>query len=112
MVAFVIDENLRLVGQPAKGGRMNDAVAVALKRRSDRMLRLRIKAPASLLRLRRIRRERSDHRQTLRPTGRSVHPGGAKPPEMAAPHRFALVLRPTHEAGRFGLTTARSGRHV
>src|ERR1700752_180223 len=73
MVAFVIDENLRLVGQPAKGGRMNDAVAVALKRRSDRMLRLRIEAPASLLRLRRIRGERSDHRHPPDPPGRSVH---------------------------------------
>jgi len=29
MVAFVIDEDLSLVLQPAKGGRMNDAVAVA-----------------------------------------------------------------------------------
>ncbi len=31
MVALVIDEHLRLVGEPAEGGRMDDAVAVALE---------------------------------------------------------------------------------
>ncbi len=76
MVALVIDEDLRLVGQPAKSGRMDDAVAVALKRRAHRMLGFRMEPPAGLLRLRRIGRQRSDHRQTLRRTSRSVHPRG------------------------------------
>ena len=34
VIALVIDEDLGLVLEPAKGGRMDDAVAVALKRRS------------------------------------------------------------------------------
>src|ERR1700751_6015587 len=73
MIALVIDKDLRLVSQPAKGGRMDDAVTVALERRAHRMLGLRIEPPAGLLRLRRIGREGSDHRQTLRRTGSSVH---------------------------------------
>ena len=34
MVALVGDENLRLVLEPAEGGRMDDAVAVTLERRA------------------------------------------------------------------------------
>jgi len=45
MIAFVIDENLRLVFQPAEGGGMNDPVAVTLKRCSCRAFGLR-KKPA------------------------------------------------------------------
>ena len=30
-IAFVIDEDLRLVDQPAEGGGMHDAIAVALE---------------------------------------------------------------------------------
>jgi hypothetical protein len=40
MVALMGDEHLAFVGQPAKGGGMDDAVAVALKlapRRRDRL---------------------------------------------------------------------------
>ena len=47
MIALVIDEDLRLVLQAAERGRMNDAVAVALKRRARRMLRLRMEPPAN-----------------------------------------------------------------
>ena len=81
MVPLMIDEDLRLVGQPPKRGRMDDAVAIALKRRAHRMLRLRMEAPAGLLRLRRIGRERSDHRRNLRRTGRGVHPQAQRPAE-------------------------------
>ena len=41
VVALVGDEDLRLVLQPAEGGRMDDAVAVALERRAGRAFRLR-----------------------------------------------------------------------
>ena len=46
VIALVIDKNLRLVGQPAERGRMDDAVAVALKRGPRWMLGLRIEPPA------------------------------------------------------------------
>ena len=40
MVALVIDEHLRLVGEPAEGGRMDDAVPVALELGPRRRRRL------------------------------------------------------------------------
>ena len=40
MVALVMHEDLRLVGEAAKGGGMDDAVAVALERRARRRRRL------------------------------------------------------------------------
>ena len=46
MVALVVDEDLRLVLQPAKGVGMDDAVAVALERRAKRVFRLGMDAPA------------------------------------------------------------------
>src|SRR5262249_10481338 len=52
VVALVIDKDLRLVRQPAERGRMDDAVAVALKRRAHRVLWFRMEPPAALLRLR------------------------------------------------------------
>jgi hypothetical protein len=39
MIPFMIDKNLGLVRQPAKGGRMNDPVAVALEWRAHWVLR-------------------------------------------------------------------------
>ena len=42
MIAFVIDKHLRLVLQPAKGGRVNDAVPVPLKGRPRITARLRV----------------------------------------------------------------------
>ena len=74
VVALVIDEDLGLVVQPAERGRMDDAVAVALKRRAHRMLGLRMEPPAALLRFRRIGRQtdRPDHQTNLRREGRSV----------------------------------------
>src|SRR5215468_6047267 len=74
MIALVIDEYLRLMGQPAKRSGVNDAIAVALKHRPHRMFRFRMEASACLLRLRRIGRERSDHRSNLASTGYHVHP--------------------------------------
>ncbi len=47
MVALVIDEDLGLVLQPAKRRRMDDAIAVALKRRTHLMLRLRVEPAAA-----------------------------------------------------------------
>ena len=46
MVALVIDEHLGLVGEAAEGGRMDDAVAVALEFGPRRRRRLGDKAPA------------------------------------------------------------------
>ena len=46
MVALVMDEHLRLVGEAAEGGRMDDAVAVALERRPRRRRRLGDEAPS------------------------------------------------------------------
>ena len=40
MIALVIDEHLGLVGEAAKGGRVNDAVAVALEFAAGRRRRL------------------------------------------------------------------------
>jgi hypothetical protein len=56
-VAFVIDEDLGLVDQAAKGVGMDDAIAVALKLAAEFRLRLR-KAPAArLLLVSGVRRE-------------------------------------------------------
>src|SRR5262249_27064310 len=77
MIALVIDKDLGLVGQPPKGSRMDNAVAVALKRRTHRMLGLRMETPSALLRLRRVGREtdRGDHSATLPCPAARVHPG-------------------------------------
>src|SRR5206468_11711977 len=45
-VAFVVHENLRLVHEPAKRGRVDDSVAVALKLRAQGGRRLRVTAAA------------------------------------------------------------------
>ena len=55
MIALVIDENLGLVREAAEGGRMDDAVAVALEFRARRRRRLGDEAPG---RTRRVRRHR------------------------------------------------------
>ena len=46
MVALVADEDLRLVLQPAEGVGMDDAVAVALEGRAERIVRLGVDAAA------------------------------------------------------------------
>ena len=51
VVSLVIDEDLRLVGQPAECGRMDDAVAVAAEDIAGRARRLRIAAAAALRRI-------------------------------------------------------------
>jgi hypothetical protein len=51
MVALVINENLRLMLKAAERGRVDDAVAVALKRGPRWMLGLRIEPPTALFRL-------------------------------------------------------------
>ena len=58
MVAFMGNEYLRLVLQPAKGRRMDDAVAVALERRAGRALHLVEQPPARLGRIAGIGRAR------------------------------------------------------
>ena len=57
MIALVIDEDLGLVGQPAEGGRMQDAVAVAGIKRAGRARRFRHEAPPALALIRGIRRQ-------------------------------------------------------
>ena len=47
MIAFVKQKNLRLVSQPAKGRRMQDAVAIALKRAARWTLGLSVEAAAT-----------------------------------------------------------------
>ena len=59
VIAFVIDEHLGLVFETAEGGRMDDAVAVALERCSGRALGLGMKPPTAKLRARCERREAS-----------------------------------------------------
>ena len=49
------DEHLRLVHEPAKGGGVDDAVAVALVERAIRMRRLGVPAAAALPRVHRVR---------------------------------------------------------
>ena len=50
-IAFVVQKHLRFVDQPAKSGRMHDAVAVALEVRSRRRDRLGNTAAARLDRI-------------------------------------------------------------
>src|SRR5947199_443604 len=68
MVALVIDKDLRLVLQPAKRARMDDAVAVALKRRAHRVLGLGMEPAATFFGIGRIGRSRNrpNHGRTLR----------------------------------------------
>ena len=49
VIAFVADENLRLVLEPPKGRGMDDPVTVALERGSGRAFGLGIKSPACVL---------------------------------------------------------------
>ena len=76
MVALVIDEDLCLVLEAPEGARMDDAVAVALKRRAHLVLGLRVEATATVFRVRRIGRtgNRPNHGPTLRPPGAGVYP--------------------------------------
>jgi hypothetical protein len=48
-IAFVIDENLGLVDQPAESGRMHDAIAVPLIFRTISRLGFRVTAPTRVL---------------------------------------------------------------
>src|SRR3954451_18471468 len=51
MVALVIDEDLGLVLEAPERGRMDDAVAVALKRRAQVAFRLRVEPAAAVFRV-------------------------------------------------------------
>ena len=57
MVTGPVEENLRLVLQPAKRPRVNDACAIALKFRPIRMARLGVLPPAGVSRFLCKRRE-------------------------------------------------------
>src|SRR5215471_10792108 len=103
VVALVIDKDLGLVRQPAKRGRMDNPVAVALKRRAQRVLGLGMEPPAGLFRLRRIGRERSNHGGNLPMPSYFVHPGHKAPrnpapvrpgPALAGPPRFETAAPP------------------
>jgi hypothetical protein len=50
MIPLMIDEDLRLMLQPAKGGGMKDSVAIALESRAHRALRLGLETASALLR--------------------------------------------------------------
>ena len=78
MVALVMDEHLRLVGEAAEGGRMDDAVAVALEFGAGRRRRLGVEAP-------RTRRDRP--RSAPAPLARRRRPCG---PRLS---RFLPALR-------------------
>ena len=69
MVALVIDEDLRLVLEPAEGGGMDDAVAVALELAAGRRWPARDKAAAAR---RRVAGVGGRHRS---PKGRTPSPG-------------------------------------
>ena len=58
VVALVIDEHLGLVLQTAKGGAVDDPVAVALEGAAQRALGLGIAATAAALRVAGVRRQR------------------------------------------------------
>src|SRR5438874_4913446 len=77
MLPVGCDEDLRLVLQAAKGARMDDSVAVALKRRAHLVLGLRVEATATVFRIRRIGRTRNrpNHAATLRPPEAGVYRG-------------------------------------
>jgi len=55
VVAFVVHEDLRLVLETAKRAGVDDAVAIALERHTERMLGLRIRAAAAIGGLHRVR---------------------------------------------------------
>ena len=59
VIALIGDEDLRLVLQPAKGSRVDDAVAVALERRARRAFRLVVEAAARARRIGGIERARA-----------------------------------------------------
>src|SRR5207245_2320303 len=73
VIALMVDKHLRFVGESPERGRVDDAVAVTLKRRAHLVLGLRMETPATLLRLRRKRRERSVHIRTVRRAVALVH---------------------------------------
>ena len=57
VIALVIDEDLRLVGQPAEGGRMQNPIAVAGIERPGRAQRFRHEAAPALALIRGVRRQ-------------------------------------------------------
>ena len=79
MVALVIDEHLGLVGKAAEGGRMDDAVAVALEVVAGRRRRLGVEAAAA-----------SGRDRRRKAPGRSLGPPPCSPPHCASP-RCAYV---------------------
>jgi hypothetical protein len=70
MIAFVVDENLRLVSQTAESRAVDDSVPVALKWGADVAARLRVQPPAALMRLAGIGRDLSRVKPAL---DRHVH---------------------------------------
>ena len=74
MVALVEDENLGLVLEPAEGGRVDDAVAVAAEGAAAFAGGLGVEPAAALLRIAGVRR--AGYRSFHRPTGRAAHEPG------------------------------------
>ena len=67
MIALVIDEHLGLVGEPSERGRMDDSIAVALKRSAGRRGRLGKQAPSRGLGVGGVRRS-DGHAGSLHPS--------------------------------------------
>src|SRR5438067_3502867 len=94
MVALMIGKDLRLVLQPAKRARMEDAVAVALKRRAHRVLGLGMEPAATFFGIGRIGRSRNrpNHVPTLRRPEAGVQ---GKRPQLLNPSCPALCRAST-----------------
>ena len=58
-VAFVVEEDLRLVDQPAKRGAVHDAIAIALERIATRRVGLGVPAAATAIRMAGKRRQQT-----------------------------------------------------
>src|SRR5438105_14013166 len=89
MLPVGCDEDLRLVLQAAKGARMDDSVAVALKRRAHLVLGLRVEATATVFRVRRIGRTRNRPNHA-RPYARPERASSAALTRLRAPRSATL----------------------
>ena len=78
MIALVVDEDLGLVLKPAERGRMDDAIAVPLERRTHVALRLRMEPAAAVFRMCRVGRARN--RPSHVSTCLVCHPGAGRDP--------------------------------
>lgn len=108
-VAFVIDEDLRLVFEPAKRGRMDDAVAVALEFGARRRRRFRMAAAARLRRVGGIRSEMGFQRRQRRRLDQRRDGCAAGLGQFAAgclAHVCSMSVAPGHPGRRYRVVCA------